>query len=300
MKNTLLILFVLIFSLNSFSQDKTEWKTINGPENSFSISLPSNFVFFKEAQEYKLHGFLDGVQMSVRIYKNSHPKQQLNFFRLNASKNKSETISFSKDDFKGDLYKSDNEKLYVSSVFMFSSKFTYYISVNSNEPDNLISAKFLQTIRINNAPLFRQTISEIAKSNSTVNIESLENNSEVQAALKVPDAEKQEIKYDLKKKEPTDKDKENIKLSRSVIMIRKPHPYYTDGARQNNISGTVVLKILFKADGKIGDITVISDLPGGLTNEAVKAARKIKFLPAQVDGKPIDFTKSIQYTFTIY
>lgn len=85
------------------------------------------------------------------------------------------------------------------------------------------------------------------------------------------------------------------------IQIRsKPRPGYTDTARQNNVQGTVMLRVTFQANGTIGSISAIKGLPNGLTEKAIAAARQISFTPAMRNGRPYSVTKSIQYNFTIY
>ncbi|MCB1026001.1 MAG: energy transducer TonB [Acidobacteria bacterium] len=85
------------------------------------------------------------------------------------------------------------------------------------------------------------------------------------------------------------------------IQIRsKPRPGYTDTARQNNVQGTVMLRVTFQANGTIGSISPIKGLPNGLTEKAIAAARQISFTPAMRNGQPYSVTKSIQYNFTIY
>ncbi|MCW5960254.1 MAG: TonB family protein [Pyrinomonadaceae bacterium] len=86
----------------------------------------------------------------------------------------------------------------------------------------------------------------------------------------------------------------------SVKFISKPQPKYTDAARQNNIQGQVVLRITFLANGQIGSISPVSGLSYGLTEQAIAAARQIRFEPAMRNGQPYSITKSVQYTFTIY
>jgi len=44
---------------------------------------------------------------------------------------------------------------------------------------------------------------------------------------------------------------------------------------------------------------VVKPLGFGLDEEAVKAARKIKFQPATKDGKPVSIVKRVQYSFSI-
>lgn len=83
-------------------------------------------------------------------------------------------------------------------------------------------------------------------------------------------------------------------------LILKPMASYTDAARRANIQGTVRLRVTFAANGGIGKIDVISELPYGLTEQAVAAAGKIFFIPANRNGKPIAVVKIVEYSFSIY
>lgn len=89
-------------------------------------------------------------------------------------------------------------------------------------------------------------------------------------------------------------------VSKGLNLISKPQPKYTDAARQNNIQGRVTLRITFLANGQIGSISPVSGLSYGLTEQAIAAARQIKFEPAMRNGQPQSVTKTLQYTFTIY
>ena len=66
-------------------------------------------------------------------------------------------------------------------------------------------------------------------------------------------------------------------------------------------SGIVRLRVTFDKSEKVTDVEIIS--PSGcknFDNNAVRAAKKIKFTPAIKDGEPVTVTKLIQYTFTLY
>lgn len=83
-------------------------------------------------------------------------------------------------------------------------------------------------------------------------------------------------------------------------FISKPQPKYTEKARKNGVQGTVLLKVKFLANGKVGKIRILEGLPNGLSKRAVEAAKKIKFLPEQKGGKSVTVTRKIIYNFTIY
>ena len=83
-------------------------------------------------------------------------------------------------------------------------------------------------------------------------------------------------------------------------ILSKPRPGYTALARENNTEGTVVLRVTFLPSGKIGSIEPVKSLPDGLTEQAIEAARRIRFEAPTVDGQPMTVVKSIEYTFSIY
>lgn len=85
-----------------------------------------------------------------------------------------------------------------------------------------------------------------------------------------------------------------------VRILKKVQARYTDNARQSNISGSVELYVLFAASGKISHIIVLKRLGYGLDEQAINAARQIKFEPATEDGKPVSVVKIVVYSFTIY
>jgi TonB family protein len=83
-------------------------------------------------------------------------------------------------------------------------------------------------------------------------------------------------------------------------VIKKPEPQYTEAARQHNVTGTVVLRAVFAADGKVKHLSVIRGLPDGLTEQALVAARQITFIPATKDGRTVSMWMQLEYNFDLY
>jgi periplasmic protein TonB len=81
--------------------------------------------------------------------------------------------------------------------------------------------------------------------------------------------------------------------------LTHPEPAYTKDARDNKIAGVVILKAVFSKTGEVTNIRVVSGLPYGLTNQAIEAARKIKFTPATKDGKPVSMWMQLEYNFNL-
>jgi hypothetical protein len=67
------------------------------------------------------------------------------------------------------------------------------------------------------------------------------------------------------------------------------------------VRGWDILVTLLKRRKKsrLRNIHVISGLPDGLTEHAVKAAQKIKFKPATRDGKPVAMWMQLEYNFNL-
>jgi TonB family protein len=82
-------------------------------------------------------------------------------------------------------------------------------------------------------------------------------------------------------------------------VIRKPEPQYTANARSSGVTGTVVLRAIFGSDGNVRNIRIVKGLPDGLTEAALSAARRIKFLPGTKDGRPVSMYIQLEYNFNL-
>lgn len=89
-------------------------------------------------------------------------------------------------------------------------------------------------------------------------------------------------------------------VSQRARVLSKPEPKYTEEARRNQISGTVVLRAVFSKTGAVTNIRAISSLPFGLTERAISAARQIRFLPATKDNLPVSVHMQLEYNFNLY
>lgn len=87
--------------------------------------------------------------------------------------------------------------------------------------------------------------------------------------------------------------------SGKLKIISKPLPGYTSEAREENVEGKVILRVEFLASGDIGSIRPVTSLGGGLTEQAIEAARRIEFEPAIEHGQPVTISKQIEYSFSI-
>lgn len=83
-------------------------------------------------------------------------------------------------------------------------------------------------------------------------------------------------------------------------VLSKPEPQYTEEARRNQIVGTVSLRVVFASNGDVVQIRAVHQLPYGLTERAIAAARQIKFVPAVKGGRPVSVFMQLEYNFNLY
>jgi TonB family protein len=89
------------------------------------------------------------------------------------------------------------------------------------------------------------------------------------------------------------------RFDRKLFVLNRPNAIFTDSARRRGIQGTVLVRVEFRADGTIGSIMVDNRLDISLAASAGQAARKIKFVPARIDGKPVTVFRLINYGFSV-
>ena len=83
-------------------------------------------------------------------------------------------------------------------------------------------------------------------------------------------------------------------------VITKPEPTYTEEARRNQVTGTVLLRVVFSSSGQVTNIQAVQKLSGGLTEKAIAAARQIRFVPATRNGQPVSMQMQLEYNFNLY
>jgi TonB family protein len=89
-------------------------------------------------------------------------------------------------------------------------------------------------------------------------------------------------------------------VARRAVIVYKPEPGYTEEARMHNVSGTVRLRAILSASGKVTSLSVVKGLPDGLTERALLAARHLLFFPAVKDGREASQYVVLEYNFNIY
>ena len=84
-------------------------------------------------------------------------------------------------------------------------------------------------------------------------------------------------------------------------MLRNVTPRYTAEAMRAKVQGVVRVEAVVLPDGSVGDVTVIRSLDKvfGLDEEAIKAARQMRFVPGTRFGEPVAVLVVIELSFAL-
>src|SRR3954447_24231465 len=75
---------------------------------------------------------------------------------------------------------------------------------------------------------------------------------------------------------------------KAPVAIVHVDPVYPQEARQESVSGGVILETVIDHTGAVKDIKVLKGLPHGLSEAAVDAVKQWVFKPATINGEAVD------------
>ena len=82
-------------------------------------------------------------------------------------------------------------------------------------------------------------------------------------------------------------------------LVREVKPDYTEEARRRAVRGEVVMEIVVRRDGTVGDVRVLQGLGYGLDERAVAAVKQWKFNAGTRKGTPVDVMVEVAMEFKL-
>ena len=82
-------------------------------------------------------------------------------------------------------------------------------------------------------------------------------------------------------------------------ILREVKADYTEEARRQGVAGEVVLEIVVRRDGSVGDVRLLKGLPNGLNDRAMAAVRQWRWAPAKRLGQPVDVIVEVAVEFKL-
>lgn len=270
------------------SQAPADWVryTVKGEE--FSVSLPvmpamatqTNYILKldKRRQHRVIAAYADGVVYAIYSFENPKRRQSLEdlIAEFYGESEEGTPINLTLDGFNGKEYSFESADRRGVSQFYITDRHVYLFRAMGSLVGNLNVAipKFISSIRLEKRP---------------------EGTEIVEGPGEQPSSDPPKQNENSEARPFSGKD-----VTRKASVITKPEPPYTEAARKNAVTGTVVLRCVFSSSGAVTNIRVMSGLPHGLTEKAIAAARQIRFIPAIKDGQFVSMYIQLEYNFNLY
>jgi len=260
-----------------------EWRLVAPESEEFSILVPvaptvivhtGDHLFYdgsreKILEERKYSAYSDGFIYAIDSYKVKEPKKLLNYMVADAPSHLRFERDIKLDGYPGKQYESGGGS---QVYYLAASNHVYVVTLAALNQADTSPARFFSAMRL-------------GKGKSTA-----AGGSKSAPAPQASGAQTAEQEKPFSPKEVT----------RKARVIWRPEPIYTEAARQNEITGTVVLRAVFASSGQVTNIRAVSGLEHGLTEQAIEAARSIRFFPAVKDGKQVSQYIQIEYNFNLF
>jgi TonB family protein len=285
MKTKLPLLACLSILLASVGDAQTQtqaaaWLRYTVKGEDFSVTLPvepwmkTSEVFVTRLQKGRLERFIEAragkVVYRVYVYENPKPRQSLQDFVAEQTRGSDLDLTFERElnvaKFSGKQYSSHDRDFPSTEQFFATEGRLYRFVVLGATAEHADAQQFFSSVMFGKKQEGIQILEDSGPQSSGVG-----------------PGRSVDIGVDTKAR-----------------LISKPEPSYTDDAKRNQIVGTVVLKAVFAASGKVTNIRVVQGLPYGLTERAIEAARKIRFVPASKEGKYVSMWMQLEYNFNLY
>ncbi len=291
-------------------QDAAPWETYTYHGEEFSVALPEMPTVHpttrllrdtnRNYEEGRIIGaYGDGIVYLIHVYDRPRVNETVDYFAsyyktndLGAAYQMFAVGELKLAGFKGKKYeiklaKAETDAPIMPIYIYQAKKHTYLLEVYGAAESQPAARQFLTSFKLMNSPAGRKIEDDDAGPTPAPAAPALAPTPTAVAAASGT--------------EPTAKPAFTIKeVVRRAVIVSKPEPSFTEIARMNNLTGEVLLRMVLGSNGHVQNIVPIKRLGDGLTEQAVRAARHIKFVPAQKDGRFVSQYVTVVYNFNIY
>ena len=299
-----LFLCILIGLVTSLGLGQAEsaradgWTRLAPENNEVSVSFPPGYLADvqekKSGQKYFIYGYVDGTEFEFKVFADELAPRNLQLVAYEKAPTTTET-KIKVDDILGKIVMRRSDP-YEASFYFASKQFYYIVRARSAKGDNGSIQRFIRSIRLKDKPIVQG--SGDMETQPKVILSSLRSSPEIVGALNSKSGSGGQVEFGLEARDlakfQTDPD------IRPAVIVQRQFPVleykHLQGARQQ---GTLVVKLRtkFLANGQIGDIGVYSEANREFSEDCVNLAKKIKFIPAKKDGRPVDSYQIVTYYF---
>lgn len=295
--------FAALGTTVTLGQQREVWQSIVSRGGEFAADIPSDMIVINEDDYYpRLILSSQDVRLDITVRPNLGKKDVAAAPSTKSSADSTIT-KFQLSDVYGQVNISERPNRFATTINASSARKVYFVAAYARIKDHPKIIRFLASLKFGGKALFTITDVESESAGKGTEIEDLKSSEIVREFMKKPVNKKAEIRFESLDPAvpaafgPNDEPRESDpNETRSLIVLRVPRPAYNPSGT-SRINGTVPVQVTMLATGQIGAIVADAKLDRGLAESAVDAARQIKFIPATVNGKPVDVRRTLVYSF---
>ena len=260
-----------------------DWKIFTTPAKEFSASMPDKNMIFRRgeyttggtvvSETIEIGAFYRGCAMVVRIFSTDNPQAILSEETRKLSYRDAKRNSVKVRGIKAQSFINQSGDSYFEALGLISKNRLYLIQAGARKEDNAYLKHFLASINLKG----------MAGSTQPSDISSF--------STKPPDS--------LSPATTSENQPEPATPSLRPVIIYAAKAVYNDRARLNRVQGTILVSVVFTTDGEVTNVKIIRGLPDGLDEQAISAVQRIRFLPAEKNGKPVSVRMSMEFSFAL-
>ena len=296
---------VVLVATTCFGQQREVWQSISNKGVEFAAHIPPDMIVINEDDDYpRLILSSQDVRLDITVKPNSG-KKDVAITTATRTPAESKITPFELGDIYGRVSISERPDRFATVINASSGKKVYFVAAYARIKDHPKVMRFLASLKFGGKQLFTIPNMESEPAGKATEVEDLKSSEIVREYLKKPVNNKAEVSYQpLDPAVPSafgqngEPRESNPNETRSIIVLRMPKPAYRP-ANGLGVSGTVSVQVTMMGTGQIGAIVADSKLDRGLAESAVDAAKQIKFIPATVNGQPVDVRRTFVYSFFV-
>ena len=254
MKRVLFLSCALLLVAADVLAQPSQWKRYTIRREEFSVMLPAPpavasrkvmvMQLAQERQQHTLGAYADGLAFTVLCVENSSPRESLDDYLereifTHAGWERSSEKEVTLNGFKGKQYIAPNKIPGTMQIFATRNHICRFHAFGAGMDDARIQQFFSSvTLGVTNQGI------EVKEESGTQPKATIQDNANA---------------FTIKE------------VDRRPFIAFKPDPLYTEAARENAVTGSVLLKAIFTADGAVTNVKLASGLPFGLSDKAIEA-----------------------------
>jgi hypothetical protein len=288
--------FSFILTATSSAQQK-QWTRYETDDGSFSLELPPTILVNAKNDTlgtvFRIHGFLPNfdIEISARHSKDAFevPPRPVMLDRMRES--------VSVGDLRSQRYTGNLGGRDAASYVVKTKRLQLTVEVVYDVVAEPTLKRFVEGFRLAGKVVYGSGV-PLRDDQKAVKFSSLKSSPEIEAARKGP---AREFAGKIAFKAADSPLPRNEQVTRRAIVVEKPVPSYRDFQIILPNSGVpfdslrAVVHVVLAGDGSVGDIAFIGDTDQKYAKAVVGAVKRIRFIPAQADGRSIESVVILRY-----